>query len=221
MPSENPDEFPVVTAFEEEKYHEMPARFFRETIRRTVFATDNESSRYALGGVLIELTGDQITAVATDGRRLARQEGPAKAVGSHQSGDRTTIIPTRAMQLLERALADNDENIQLAARDNDVLVKSGRATIYSRLVEGRFPKWRDVFPRRENNLRVELTAGPFYAAVRQAAIVTSEESAAWISPSARERWCWPPTARNMANRTSRCPSPTTARRWSLHWIPAT
>ena len=30
------------------------------------------------------------------------------------------------MQLLERALADNDENIQLAARDNDVLVKSGR-----------------------------------------------------------------------------------------------
>ncbi|MGO8689255.1 MAG: DNA polymerase III subunit beta [Thermoguttaceae bacterium] len=175
LPSENPDEFPVVTAFEEEKYHEMPARFFRETIRRTVFATDNESSRYALGGVLIELTGEGITAVATDGRRLARQEGPAKAVGSHQSGDRTTIIPTRAMQLLERALADNDENIQLAARDNDVLVKSGRATIYSRLVEGRFPKWRDVFPRRENNLRVELTAGPFYAAVRQAAIVTSEE----------------------------------------------
>ena len=175
LPSENPDEFPVVTAFEEEKYHEMPARFFRETIRRTVFATDNESSRYALGGVLIELTGEGITAVATDGRRLARQEGPAKAVGGHQSGDRTTIIPTRAMQLLERALADNDENIQLAARDNDVLVKSGRATIYSRLVEGRFPKRRDVFPRRENNLRVELTAGPFYAAVRQAAIVTSEE----------------------------------------------
>ena len=51
-----------------------------------------------------------------------------------------TIIPTRAMQLIERALADNDENIQLAARDNDVLVKSGRATIYSRLVEGRYPE---------------------------------------------------------------------------------
>ena len=84
--------------------------------------------------------------MATDGRRLARQEGPAKAVGGHQSGDRTTIIPSRAMQLLERALADNEENIQLAARDNDVLVTSGRTTIYSRLVEGRFPKWRDVFP---------------------------------------------------------------------------
>ena len=113
--------------------------------------------------------------MATDGRRLARQEGPAKSVGGHGTGDHTTIIPTRAMQLLERALADNEDNIQLAARENDVLVKSGRTTIYSRLVEGRFPKWRDVFPRQEGMAKIDLTAGPFYAAVRQAAIVTSDE----------------------------------------------
>jgi DNA polymerase III subunit beta len=175
LPSENPDEFPQVIGFEEQAYHEMPARFFREIVRRTAFATDPESNRYALGGVLVELAPDRITAVATDGRRLAKQEGPAKSVGGHQSGDRTTIIPTRAMQLLERALGDNEDNIKLTARENDVLVESGRATIYSRLVEGRYPKWRDVFPRRENMVKVELTVGPFYAAVRQAAIVTSEE----------------------------------------------
>ena len=175
LPSENPDDFPQVTGFQEEKYHEMPARFFRELIRRTVFATDNESSRYALGGVLLELTGDEVVGVATDGRRLARQQGPAKAVGGHESGERQTIVPSRAMQLLERALADNDEDIQLAARDNDVLVKSGRTVLYTRLVEGRFPKWRDVFPRRDKIVRVELAVGPFHAAVRQAAIVTSQE----------------------------------------------
>ena len=33
-----------------------------------------------------------------------------------------------------------------------------------------------MFPRRENSLKLELTVGPLYAAVRQAAIVTSEES---------------------------------------------
>ena len=44
-----------------------------------MFATDNESSRYALGGVLLELTADKITAVGTDGRRLAMMEGPARA----------------------------------------------------------------------------------------------------------------------------------------------
>jgi DNA polymerase III subunit beta len=175
LPSENPDEFPNVIAFEEEKYHELPARFFREIVRRTTFATDAESSRYALSGVLVELTAGGITAVSTDGRRLAKQEGPAKSVGGHNTQDKMTIIPARAMQLIERAIGDDDENILLAARENDVLVKSGRAMIYTRLVEGRFPKWRDVFPRHDNVAKIELTVGPFYATVRQAAIVTSEE----------------------------------------------
>jgi DNA polymerase-3 subunit beta len=175
LPSVNPEEFPVVAGFNEEKYHELPARFFREIVRRTVFATDNESSRYALGGVLLELTADKITAVATDGRRLARQEGPAKSVGNHETAGNTTIIPTRAMQLLDRALGDAEGEILLAVRGNDVIVRGNHTTLYSRLVEGRFPRWRDVFPRRENAVRIELTAGPFYSTVRQAAIVSSEE----------------------------------------------
>jgi DNA polymerase-3 subunit beta len=175
LPSENPEEFPLVTAFEEQQYHEMPARFFREIVRRTAYATDNESARYALGGVLLELGDDNIIAVGTDGRRLAKQEGPATAVAGHATGDVMTIVPTRAMQLLERALADNEENIKLATSENDVRVLSGRATIYSRLVEGRYPRWRDVFPQAECIAKIEMTVGPFLAAVRQAAIVTSEE----------------------------------------------
>lgn len=176
LPAENPDEFPAVTSFAESKYHELPARLLRELIRRTTFATDPESSRYALGGVLLEMHPDQIIAVGTDGRRLARMEGPAKSVGGHSTGEATTIVPTRAMQLIERTLTDADAEIQIAARGNDILVKSPKATIYSRLVEGRFPKWRDVFPRRTDVAKIELTVGPLHSAVRQAEIVTSEES---------------------------------------------
>ncbi len=174
FPTQNPDEFPVVRGFEEQKYHQISARFFRELVRRTVYATDTESSRYALGGVLVELSADGIVGVGTDGRRLARQQGPAEAVGGHQTGEHT-VIPARAVQLMARAIADNDENIQLAARENDVLLKSQRTTIYSRLVDGRYPKWRDVFPHYEDAPSVEIPVGPFYSAVRQAAIVTSEE----------------------------------------------
>ena len=175
LPVENPDEYPNVGAFEAEYYFELPARFFRELIRRTVFATDVESSRYALGGVLLEFSGDRVHGVGTDSRRLARQEGPVTAVGTPTDGETATIVPAAAMRLIERALADNDEEVQLAARDNDVLVKSQRTTIHTRLVEGRFPDWRRVFPTRENAVRIELVVGPFYAAVRQAAILTSED----------------------------------------------
>jgi len=173
FPAANPDEFPAVAAFDSEKYHEMPARFFRELIHRTEFATDTESSRYALGGVLLELTGDAIIGVGTDGRRLARQDGPASSVQEHGSGESTTIVPARSMKFLERALADNDENIRLSIGENSILVQSQRTTIYSKLVEGRYPRWREVFPSGDDAARIELAVGPFHAAVRQAAIVLS------------------------------------------------
>jgi DNA polymerase-3 subunit beta len=147
----------------------------RELVRRTVFATDNESSRYALGGVLLEFGEGKITGVATDGRRLAKMEAPAREVNGH-AGEGMTIVPTKAMSLIERTLGDQDGDVQIAARGNDVILKTPRAVIYSRLVEGRFPRWRDVFPQRSGQQRIELTVGPFHAAVRQAAIVTSEES---------------------------------------------
>jgi DNA polymerase-3 subunit beta len=176
LPASNPEEFPAIAEFAEGKYHALPARLLKELIRRTVFATDTESSRYALGGVLLEMDGEKITAVGTDGRRLAMMEGPAKAVEGHQTGDSATIVPTRAMHFIDRALSDGDAEVQLSARSNDVLIRSPQVTIYSRLVEGRFPKWRDVFPRRTDAVKIEMSVGPLHSAVRQAAIVTNEDS---------------------------------------------
>jgi DNA polymerase-3 subunit beta len=176
LPAENPDDFPAITGFDESSYYELSGRLLRELIRRTVFATDNESSRYALGGIKLEWDKDVLTAIGTDGRRLAKMEGPAQGVGSPPPMGDVTVVPTRAMQLVERALAEESSEVQLAVRQNDVLVKNPRATIYSRLLEGRFPRWRDVFPQREHSLKLELVVGPLYSAVRQAAIVTSEES---------------------------------------------
>jgi DNA polymerase-3 subunit beta len=176
LPVGNPDEFPTVALFEEEKYHKIPARLMKELIRRTLFATDTESSRYALGGVLLEMESQRIIAVGTDGRRLAKMEGSGESVGGHETGETMTIVPTRSMQLIERALSDPESEILLAARANDILVKNAQSTIYSRLVEGRFPKWSDVLPVRQDAVRIDVTVGPIYSALRQAAVVTDEES---------------------------------------------
>ena len=176
LPSANPDEFPPVVPFEETNFYNIPARMLKEMIRRTVFATDNESSRYALGGVLFEMGEEEITAVGTDGRRMARMIGKGSLIGKKVSSGSGTIIPTRALTLLERAISDKEESVDIAARANDVLVRTSRSVIYSRLVEGRFPNWRKVFPDREKSITIEGTVGPFYAALRQASIVTDAES---------------------------------------------
>jgi DNA polymerase-3 subunit beta len=176
LPAGDPEEFPSIAKFEETKYHVIPARLFKEIIARTEFATDMESSRYALGGVLIELEANKITAVGTDGRRLAKMEGPAESVAGHKTGDTMTIIRTPSMRLIGRALADADNEVHLAARGNDVLIRTPRCTFYSRLVEGRFPRWRDVFPARRDAARIDLTVGPLQSALRQASVVLSLES---------------------------------------------
>ncbi|NBX28865.1 DNA polymerase III subunit beta [bacterium] len=174
LPAEDPLEFPSVAAFPEEACFEVATPLVRELVRRTVFATDNESSRYALGGVLVELSPQGVIAVGTDGRRLAKMGGPA--TGAAGAADAQPIVPARAMQLIERCLAAADLPVRIAARASEVMVKSGGTTISARLVDGRFPRWRDVFPERPDAIRVPLVAGPFLAAVRQAAIVTSEQS---------------------------------------------
>ena len=176
LPGNNPDEFPSVTGFDEDKYHVIPTRLFREMVKRTVFATDSDSSRFALGGVLLEMEDTRVTAVGTDGRRLARMEGTGESVGDHQTTGSSTIVPTRAIQLIERALNDKDETVDVAARNNDLMVRTPQAVIYSRLVEGRYPNWRQVFPSRENAVQLDISIGPLFAALRQAAIVTDHES---------------------------------------------
>ncbi len=176
LPSANPDEFPTVIGFEEEKYHELPARLFREMVRRTAFATDPDSSRFALGGVLLELNGEDVLAVGTDGRRLARMSGTGKSVGEHQTTGNSTIIPTRSLTLMERSIGDKEEVVHIAARGNDVLLRTSRCTIYSRLVEGRYPNWRQVIPSREDSVGIDMTVGPFFNVIRQAAIVADQET---------------------------------------------
>src|SRR5262249_51128906 len=85
------------------------------------------------------------------------------------------VVPSKAMQLLERNLQDPDEAVRVSLRPNDALFKTERAMIYSRLVEGRYPPYREVFPKKQT-VKVPLTVGPFHAAVRQAAIMTDDES---------------------------------------------
>lgn len=176
LPVENPAEYPDVAKFEESKYFAVPARNLREMIRRTIFATDPESSRYALGGVLFEFQAEVLKLVATDSRRLALMQTGCSAVGGITPPPAPPVVPQKALQLLERTLGDSEEPVHIAVRHpNEVLFKTPQATLFTRLVEGRFPKYQDVVPK-ESTIEIALVAGAFHTAVRQAQIITNEES---------------------------------------------
>ncbi len=177
MPGEDPSAFPDIPSFTEEKYHEFSGTNLRELIHRTIFAvaTAEHSKFGATTGVLWELDGDQATLVATDGRRLALAKGECKAFGGHTTSGQSPVVSAKAMSLLERSISDPDEAIRISFRPNEVLMKTEKAMVYSRLVEGRFPNYRQALPQKLP-IKVPLVVGPFMAAVRQAAIMTDEES---------------------------------------------
>ena len=177
MPGEDPAAFPDIPSFAEEKYTELTAGVLRDMIRRVVFACASaEHSRFgATIGVLWELEEEKATLVATDGRRLALMTGMCQTKGGHTTKGQMPVVPLKAMTLLERNLVEPDELVKVCFRPNEVLMKTERAMVYSRLVEGRFPNYRQVIPK-DHTARVPLTVGPFYSAIRQAAIMTDDES---------------------------------------------
>src|SRR6516165_1147451 len=177
MPAEDPSAFPDVPAFAEEKYHELSAGVLREMIKSTIFAAATEGQvRFgATTGILWELEEEKASLVATDGRRLALMTAQAKPYGEHTTKGQLPVVPTKAMNLLAHNLTEPDETIRISLRANEVLMKTERAMIYSRLVEGRFPNYKQVVPQKHTH-RVPFTVGPFLAAVRQAAIMTDDES---------------------------------------------
>src|SRR5947209_3020982 len=151
MPSENPADFPDIPTFTDAKFHELPAGALRTMIRRTAFAAAKESTKFAMTGVLWELEGTKARLVATDSKRLGLTEGTATEHGGHDTKGHSHLVPTKAMGLLERLLTDDkDETVRVSLRPNEVLFQTqgGRATVYSRLVEGRYPPYKEILPKK-------------------------------------------------------------------------
>jgi DNA polymerase-3 subunit beta len=176
MPGEDPDLFPEVPDFAATSYHVVAAADLKRLIRRTMFATDVESTRYALGGVLVELTGESIAMIGTDGRRLAKAVASAETEGDAPNVGGSPVIPVKALKLIERNLDDDDPPVHLAIQaGTSALIRTDRAVIYTRLVEGRFPRYQDVFPANVE-VKIPIEIGALLSAVEQASIITSEES---------------------------------------------
>ena len=177
LPGGEPDQFPDLQAFDTgNRYHELTAGVLRQLIRRTLFAVEKkESNRWAITGVLWEAEGENARLVATDTKRLAIAQGPSTIYGEASSGGESHLVPVKAIQLLDKNLVDDGELVRVALTLNEALFQTERALIHSRLVEGRFPPYRDILPKK-SLIRLELPVGEFLSCIRQAAIMTDEDS---------------------------------------------
>ena len=175
------DEFPDLPPFDDGgRYHEVKAGDLRQMIRRTAFAADKKDSgaRFALTGVLWEAEGKVARLVATDSKRLAMCEGAATLFGPAETTKASHLVPGKTMNLLERNLTDDGELVKVGLRPNEAMFQTDRAMIYTRLVEGRYPPYRDIIgqTRKSATQKITLPVDLFLSKVRQAAIATDDDS---------------------------------------------
>lgn len=177
---DNPEDFPAVPQFPETGAFSVAADDLLALAERTLFSTAKENTRYALNGVLWEVEGNNLNLVATDGRRLSLARGKCKDGPKEKV---SAIVPSKAMHLIERCLTDMakaDGNVRVVLGEKDILLEAppsdgGRRIVYSRLVDGHFPKYDDVIPK-DFDKKATLKTADFLTAVRRAALLTNEES---------------------------------------------
>ena len=170
LPTEDVAEYPTWEPADLKAVCRLPADQFARAAKATTYATDVESSRYALGAVLIEVANGNPTWVATDGRRLSCVETET----DQAVDDRQTLVPCRVLDIVA-GMATGDGSVQVEANAKEVRFDLDGTTVTGRIVEGRYPRWRDVVGQPEGQATV-LEVGELLAAVRSAAIVTSEQS---------------------------------------------
>lgn len=165
------DSFPSVPSSDGPDGFKIKTGALRSMIQRSLFAAARESSRYAINGVLWASEGKSLMMVATDGRRLAQVRAPLASGNS----DVTAIVPLKTMTMLERCLADADQEVAISFQENRVVAQLPRITLSSTLVEGTFPKYQEVIPH-DTNIKVQFKTEALVSALRRAALLTTENS---------------------------------------------
>ncbi|HZL35757.1 MAG TPA: DNA polymerase III subunit beta [Tepidisphaeraceae bacterium] len=172
--TQKPEDFPPVPDFEGEPDLELPGGQLKQLIGQTIFATQKDATRYAFNGVLFAIHGKKIALVSTDGRRLAMAKGDLATEKLPKEGAKV-IVPSKALNLLDKLITDPQEMVGMQVRENQVMFHTPSATLTTNLVEGQFPPYDDVIPKDCDKMMTAATAD-FLGAVRRASLLTTEES---------------------------------------------
>jgi len=172
VPVENGNEFPPFHSIAAPSaVYSMPFSVFRTIADHIGSASDNESSRYALGGIFMESGADCVRFVGTDGRRLhvARISGAS-------DGAFSIVIPAGsfalAVKAIEKSIDTSREKKKNALEKMRVVISfddsTGRGAfswtvggvcqfeISWKKIDGRYPRYRDVFPDYLENSAAEI-----------------------------------------------------------------
>lgn len=139
-------EYPLIPQINDELVSfKIDSQKIKEAIANCVFACAQDETRPVLTGVLIKIDKNNFTFTATDSYRLCE----TKIEHSEQIKNETQIIaPKRTMNELTRIVTDTKDDIEVKIGENQISFNMGQIYFISRLIEGSFPEYEQIIPKK-------------------------------------------------------------------------
>lgn len=140
------DDFPELPEISTDKSvnYELDSHEFKQAVSQTIFATGSDASRPVLTGVYWHSYEGELFLVATDGYRLAER----KLIAT--TSELSAIIPSSTLQEVQRLLSDDIDTVGVFFDNTQVRFLVGITEVTSRLIEGKFPDYRQLIPQKND-----------------------------------------------------------------------
>lgn len=184
MPGED---FPAMPDAGKVKFTTIPADDLAEAIAMAQHSMSDDDTRPHLSAALVELAGDTLRVVTTDGHRLTKVERTV----SGMKGAATLLIPTKAVHEFKRLVDDlRGESkgasagplvVSLGAtKDGPVFLRRDGMTLSTKLVDAAFPAYGAIIPSTADHT-VTLSRAALLDAVRAMGLIADAVSLAVTS----------------------------------------
>lgn len=151
----------------------IPRLVLLHLLQSTHFAMSQQDVRVFLNGLFLEFEPNLISAVATDGHRMAISRYSCANVGQNK-----LLLPKKGVQELLRLLNSiTDENVLLAAGKSHFKLVTSQFVFLSKLIEARFPPYTKAIPRDQDK-HIILDCAAFKRSLARIVILAHEKSKA-------------------------------------------
>lgn len=142
------DDFPsIVKADGTKPLLKISTELLRKSVDRVAFAAATDDIKPVLTGILLEVDGETISFVGTDGLRLSRQ---VIKLDSNTEKNINILVPVKALLELSHIVTEvgDEETVEvyLIEDRNQILFRYGDVDLVSRLIDGQFPEYRQIIP---------------------------------------------------------------------------
>jgi DNA polymerase-3 subunit beta len=164
------DEFPLIPKIKESKNFTIKSGDLRDVINVVGFSAALDETRPVLSGIYLNLNKDNLTLAATDSYRLAEKSIKVK---NDQNKNIDVIIPAKSLIELSRLLGDGEGDVAVYLDSNQVMFETEDFEFISRLVEGKFPDYKNIIPNSYET-KALMTASEFAKIIKVAALFSGE-----------------------------------------------